>query len=162
GTYRLELGTKEKKWGEAHATVQLLWTADPPPNFFEKNHPKVVVFIHGLCEKNYSLEDVRDYWGFEFVRATLGGHSGSLFTFAGRELTPANWVSSARTDSSDLAHFLLATDPKLPRDPRQTPPKWGQIMGMMVHRDGSKSLMEQTKHAIRQIYDLYIHHFDAG
>jgi hypothetical protein len=162
-TFRVQLSDKAGKllltpW------VTVTETQDPPPGFFDAKNPKLVVFVHGMSGFAGSLEDARDYWGFDFVRATLGGQAGNLFTFDGKSLDKNNWVTTARGNTADKANFLsLTADPKqsigVGMKGIKTP---GNIWGLLTHRDGRKPIVEQARMAIKQIHDLYAGEFSFG
>jgi hypothetical protein len=165
GKYQLELLDKT---GMLVVPVQLavLDPSDVPAGFFSDRHPKLVVFIHGMSSFDGSLEDARDYWGFEFISATLGGKGDKLFTFDGTALDKNTWFNKNRgtgptKEESDKAHFLSLT-----QDPRQSIPKGAKgvalpsnVWGLLTHRNGRLTIMEQAQKVIKQIYDLYTRQF---
>ncbi len=123
--------------------------AGAEPFDFDPIRPTLIVLLHGMSpspeidERVGSHAFARHYWGHAFVRALLGGHD--LERVDGSPLGLEHWVTNAPSGSAAADGLVLPIgdgggDGATPRR-----------AALLVTRDGSRALGEQTTTAARQI-----------
>ncbi len=126
---------------------------------FKRTRPIVMVFLHGATseprlapeEHIGTIEHFPRYWGFELVKATLGGGRSIRF-LNGDRVGAEQWESSfGSTDDKD--HILIPSSGS-----RRRP----ALSAMVTYRNGSMALATQAGHAIDQVYDRYTSVFGDG
>jgi len=122
-------------------------TAATEPFDFDPARPTLIVLLHGMSpsaeidERVGSHAFARHYWGHAFVRALLGGDD--LERIDGAPLRLEHWTSDAPPGSAAADGLVLPGDDGDRAGPRRA--------ALLVTRDGSRALGEQTTAAARQI-----------
>lgn len=133
---------------------------------FMKNKPKVIVLVHGItleASKNSAIKEKVNtyghpqfYWGFDFIRGSAGIRSKELEMleppqnlFPTQKMLRDIWNNHHR---SSMSHSKFLKNNPLAYILRK---KGSDTDVMCTYRDGSFSLIKQTRDAINQIYDSY-------
>jgi hypothetical protein len=140
--------------------------------------PKLIILIHGgtpapndaastgIPEPNSgTLDHVRFYFGYDFVRRLLNvGKGTGLKTLSGNVLTASEWSEHTAPNANGKYRMVHGANENNLDDHFIVP---GNFTGngtpnlsvMLVYRDGSRSLMQQTKDVVNQAMDLYTRKF---
>lgn len=121
-------------------------------------NPVVIVLVHGKTapQKNKPEQFINSenhipyYWGFPFVKELLGGQG--VYTQSSQRLYQETWSNWA-ANKFKLSSPLLSSQPNF--SPINPPP----ISLFGVYRDGSISIVSQTKQILEQIESQYKRHF---
>jgi hypothetical protein len=156
-------------------TTRTTLTTNPPATFtFSNTRPICVVLVHGITgipkpagftpapttPNPGTHRFARYYWQPEFVRGLMGLVSEDPVSFTnrieGNQMRPSNWETAVCSDTVASDHLMSATG-----RPNPTRGIYPFLSVMFTHRDGSRSLAQQSIDTAAQIRRFYTESFGS-